>query len=811
MSTLIIKIRGISCAGCVSKIEKGLNSREGVTSAQINLATGEGKVTFDEQVLSSEQLVTALDSLGYPAIVKNQVFPIRGVHCASCVMKVENEFQKLAGILKAAVNLADGSVAVEYIEGSLVPEDFVKAADKAGGYELVLDGFSESAYEIEQRSESLRLKRKLVTSISLSAVVLVLSMMHMIPGVHELNRSILNPLLFILTLPVYALGGAQFHVGLIKNLRHFSADMNSLISIGTTSAFLYSSAATFFPQLFVSSGLTPAVYFDTAAVIISLILFGRFLENRAKRGTGEAIRKLLELGAKTATVLKSDKEYQVPIEEVRAGDMLIVKPGEKIPVDGRVTSGSSSIDESMVTGESIPVFKKEGDSVTGATINSTGSFTFEAEKVGSDTFLAQIVRMVKEAQGSKAPIQRLADKVASIFVPAVIIVAIVAFVAWMFIGPEPRFLYALISFISVLIIACPCSLGLATPTAIMVGTGRGAELGILIKDAESIEKAGRLTTIVLDKTGTITEGKPQVTDLIAFDNVSDKRVLALAFAVESRSEHPIASAITRYATELGRNDLNATKFEAFPGEGAIAHVVDDVVAVGSTELMKRNDTKISSEALSTMNRLAREGKTPVLVSLNSEVIGCIAVADRIKKESPGAVNSLKKQNLSVILLTGDNKTTAAAIGADLGISEIEAEVIPSQKSEYIKKLQARHEIVAMVGDGINDAPALAQADVGVAIGTGTDVAIESSDVTLIKGDPQGIPKAINLGRTTMRIIRQNLFWSFFYNSVGIPVAAGVMYPFTGLLLSPMIAAAAMALSSVSVVSNSLRLKRFNAE
>jgi Cu+-exporting ATPase len=614
--------------------------------------------------------------------------------------------------------------------------------------------------------------------------------------------------LFFLTTPVLIYSGRQFYVGAWKALKHRTTDMNTLIAMGTGAAYLYSLVATFFP------GFLPEnmrhVYYDTTAVIITLILFGRLLEARAKGRTSEAIKKLMGLQPKTARVVRDGNEIDIPIDQVKVGDLIIVRPGERIPVDGEVTSGNSSVDESMLTGESMPVTKTAGDEVIGATINKTGSFQFRATKVGKETALAQIIRLVKEAQGSKAPIQRLADFVASIFVPVVIGIAILAFIVWINFGPEPRLIYALVTLVTVLIIACPCALGLATPTSIMVGTGKGAEYGILIKSAEALETAHKINTIVLDKTGTITVGKPAVTDIISLNNFDEADLLSMAASVEQNSEHPLAEAIVNGAREKGLKILKPENFTALPGFGVTAQLNGANVSLGNLKLMQEHGFDIGS-LKDQATALADEGKTPIFIAFNNKAVGLVAVADPIKEDSAKSIKNLQTMGLEVAIITGDNKRTAEGIAIKLGIKRVLAEVLPDEKAMQVKMLQQEGKIVAMVGDGINDAPALAQADVGIAIGTGTDIAMEAGDITLIKGNITGVVTAIQISNATMKNIKQNLFGSFIYNTLGIPIAAGILYPFLGILLNPMFAAGAMAASSVTVVSNALRLRKFKTK
>jgi Cu+-exporting ATPase len=612
-------------------------------------------------------------------------------------------------------------------------------------------------------------------------------------------------ILFLLTTPVLFWAGSRFFVGAWRAFRHRTADMNTLIALGTGAAYLYSVVATFAPVLLPES--LRAVYYDTTAIIVGLILMGQLLEARAKGQTNEAIRKLMGLQAKTARVLRDGNESDIPIEEVLVGDTVIVRPGEKVPVDGVVLEGTSSLDESMITGESIPVSKQPDDEVIGATLNKTGSFKFRATKVGKDTALAQIIQLVQQAQGTKAPIQRMADLISGYFVPAVILVAVWSFAIWFVFGPPPPLLHALVTAVTVLIIACPCALGLATPTSIMVGTGKGAENGILIRSAEALETAHKLDAIVLDKTGTITKGKPELTDTVAEGPVTEAELLRLAASVEKASEHPLAQAIVDGAKARGIKLADPSDFEAVPGHGVLAVVDGRHLVLGNLKMMQQIGARL--DGLEAKARaLADDGKTPMYVAVDGQAAGLVAVADTVKEDSREAITRLKQLGLEVVMLTGDNRRTADAIARQVGVDRVMAEVLPEDKARNVQMLRREGKTVAMVGDGINDAPALAQADVGLAIGTGTDVAIEASDITLIKGSLTTVAVAIDLSRATMRNIKQNLFGSFVYNTLGVPIAAGVLYPFFGILLSPIIASLAMALSSVTVVGNALRLRTF---
>ena len=670
-----------------------------------------------------------------------------------------------------------------------------------------------SRIKLQKRKEFYENKRtrillqKLVTGAILS-IIIILASMDLMPGISLLSTQLRYIIIFILTCPVQFWVGAQFYKGLVSVFKYKMADMNTLIAVGTLSAFIYSTAVTFFFSYFERSGIATDLYFDTAAMIIVLILLGKYFEKRAKSRASSAIKKLLDLQARKAVIIRDGQQEEVDINEVVMDDIVLVRPGEKIPVDGMIVDGISSIDESMVSGESIPVEKRYGDEVIGATVNLSGSFKFRVTKVGDDTFLAQVIRMVEEAQGSKAPIQRLADKVSSYFVPSVISVAALTFIIWAVFGPPPSITTALIRFVSVLIIACPCALGLATPTAIMVGTGKGAENGIFVKDASSLEIAHRLTTIVFDKTGTLTMGKPEVQDIVlAHDStIKDKeKLLYFAASSELHSEHPLGKAIVEKARDLNISLSQPKGFKALSGLGIIAEVSGQRIVKGNSLLMEQEGIPTRSLEKK-MEDISKKGRTPVYISIDGELAGIISVADSLKKNASKIVDELKSMGLDVVLITGDNRNTANAIAADIGIEKVYAEVLPGQKAEKIRKLQKKGELVAMVGDGINDAPALVQSDMGIALGTGTDIAIESGKVTLVGGDLKGVLNAINLSRNTIRIIKQNLFWAFFYNLLLIPVAAGALYPFFGIQISPIFAAGAMAFSSISVISNSLRLR-----
>ena len=798
---------------------------------------------------------------GYTPMVEKVTIPVSGISCASCVATIEEALRRSPGVVSATVNFATNAATVEFAPVAATVADLRRTIRDAGYEPLeAAEGSALADHEKTAREREIRtLKRKLAAGIVLSVPTVLGSMHHWFPWVPEILRNFW--VLWAFTTPVQFWVGAQFYRGAWTALRHRTSDMNTLIAVGTSAAYFYSLAMTIAPDFFRTRGITPAVHYETAAVIITLILLGRLLESIAKGRTSEAIKRLMGLQSKTARVVRDGEETDVPLDEVRIGDRVVVRPGEKIPVDGIVREGASAVDESMLTGESLPVEKRPGDGVIGATLNKTGAFRFEATKIGKETVLAQIIRLVEEAQGSKAPIQRMADRVAGVFVPTVIGIAVLTFLVWLAVGPSPAFLFAMLNFVAVLIIACPCALGLATPTAIMVGTGKGAELGILIRSGASLETAHKVTTVVFDKTGTLTKGEPEVTDIVRAESretrgetdeargvsrelraesretrdetdearaasrelraesretragtdetraVSREELLRVAASLERGSEHPLGEAIVTRAKEQGLTLSEVTEFEAVPGLGVRGRVDGRTVLLGNARFLAESGFDVHPLAPAA-EELATQGKTPMFVAVDGRTAGLIAVADTLKERSGEAVRALHRLGLELIMITGDNRRTAAAIAKQAGIDRVLAEVLPEQKADEIRKLQAEGKVVAMVGDGINDAPALAQADVGIAIGTGTDVAMEASDITLIRGDLTSVVTAIELSKRTIRTIRQNLFWAFLYNVLGIPIAAGALYPFTGLLLDPMIGSAAMALSSVSVVSNSLRLRRF---
>ncbi len=814
---ITLPITGMSCASCVNRVEKALTKTEGVLGASVNLASEKARIEYDPAVCEPKDLVDIVRDAGYEAEVTRTSFGVTGMSCASCVGRVEKALRKAPGVVDVGVNLAAEKATVDYLPGASGTEDFERIVEGAG-YGVVREEEESEGSGDAREEEHKRLRDNFLVAAALTLLVLIGSILHMLGFAPPVPERWLNFVLLALATPVQFWAGWRFYRGAWGALKHGQANMNTLVVVGTSAAYLYSAVATFAPGLFAGRA---DVYFDTSSLIITLILLGRLLEARARGRTNEAIKKLAGLQAKTARVVRDEEEMDVPVEEVVAGDVVVVRPGEKVPVDGVVVSGESAVDEAMISGESIPVTKRESDEVIGATVNKTGSFRFMVTRVGKDTALARIMKMVDEAQSTKAPIQRLADRISGVFVPIVMALAVVTFLVWLVFGPAPAFTFALLNFVAVLIIACPCAMGLATPTSIMVGTGRGAERGILIKGGEALEGAHAIDTVVLDKTGTLTRGEPRLTDVIPANGFPEDDLLALAAAAERNSEHPLGEAIVNGARERSLALADPEAFDAPTGRGVRATVSGREVLVGSRKLM--DESGVLEDGLAPrFEELSAAGKTPVFVAVDGKPAGLVAVADVVREESREAIGRLHEMGVEVAMITGDNRRTAEAIARQLGIDRVLAEVLPQDKADEVKRLQGEGKKVAMVGDGINDAPALAQADVGIAIGTGADVAMEAADLTLISGDVRGVARAISLSRATIRNIRQNLFWAFAYNVVLIPVAAGILYPFfsggtvpealTPVLgqygfLNPVLAAAAMALSSVTVVSNSLRLKR----
>lgn len=797
-----VPISGMTCAACAIRIEKGLKKLEGVESASVNLALETSTVVYDPEKISLGDIRSRIESLGYGVVSDKAELSITGMTCAACAARIEKGLRKLPGVLEANVNLALETATVEYDAGQVGVNDLIRQVEKLG-YQAAAKGDQTDAETVDRRAEEIdRQTGKFLFSLILSLPLLWAMVGHFsFTSFIWLPEMFMNPWVQLaLATPVQFVVGRQFYVGAYKALRNGSANMDVLVALGTSAAYFYS---LYLAVRSIGSGAhMTELYFETSAVLITLILLGKLFEAKAKGRSSQAIRKLMGLKAKTAVVVRDGEELTIPVEDVRPGDIVHVKPGEKVPVDGIVLEGQSAVDESMLTGESVPVDKAAGDAVIGATLNKNGFLKVRATKVGKETALAQIIRVVEEAQGSKAPIQRLADSISGIFVPVVVGIALVTFAVWYLLVTPGDFASALEKGIAVLVIACPCALGLATPTSIMAGSGRAAELGILFKGGEHLETTHKLDTIVLDKTGTVTKGEPELTDVLAY-GMEDAELLALVGAAEKHSEHPLAQAIVKGIADRGVTLTGADSFEAIPGFGIRAAVDGREVLVGTRRLLDQHQIPFD-QAAEAMSRLEREGKTAMLVAVDGRLAGLVAVADTIRPTSREAVQRLKAMGLEVVMMTGDNRQTAEAIARQAGIDRVIAEVLPEGKADEVKKLQQQGRRVAMVGDGINDAPALATADIGMAIGTGTDVAMEAADITLMRGDLTGVADAIVMSRKTIRNIKQNLFWAFAYNALGIPVAA------LG-FLAPWLAGAAMAFSSVSVVLNALRLQRVKLE
>jgi Cu+-exporting ATPase len=808
---LTLQVEGMSCASCVRRVEAALESVPGVADASVNLATETARVTLNGAVPPSA-LVEAVEKAGYAPVVTEAVLDIEGMSCASCVRRVEQALKSVPGVIEASVNLANESARVRYLAGTTTPAEIAKAAAAIGypAHPRRTEGGAELApAEARRAAEIERLGRLTLLAAVLAAPVFVLEMgSHFIPGMHALIGATIGHqtsrvIQFVLTTIVLSGPGLRFYTKGFPALFRGAPDMNALVALGTSAAYLFSVVATFAPQLLPEG--TAQVYYEAAAVIVVLILFGRWLEARAKGRTGEAIRRLVGLQPKTARVIRDGAAVEVPIEEIVPGDIVEIRPGERVPVDGEVVEGASFVDESMITGEPVPVEKRPGAQVVGGTVNGSGSLRVRATAVGADSVLAQIIAMVEAAQGAKLPVQGLVDRITAWFVPAVMAVAAVTVLIWLAVGPEPALGHALVAGVSVLIIACPCAMGLATPTSIMVGTGRAAELGVLFRKGDALQRLEEVRVVAFDKTGTLTRGQPEMTDFAVVGDFSEAEVLAAVAAVEARSEHPIAKAIVAKARARDLTLAEPEAFEAITGYGVCARVGGREVLVGADRLMKREGVALG-EMEERLAELARRGRTPLLAAIDGRIAAVIGVADPVKPGTPAAIAALHEQGLKVAMITGDNAVTARAIAEELGIDAVVAEVLPAGKVEALRRLRGEHGPLAFVGDGINDAPALAEADVGIAIGTGTDVAIEAADVVLMSGDLRGVVNAFAISRAVMRNIRQNLFWAFGYNTALIPVAAGVLYPATGIMLSPVLAAGAMAMSSVFVLSNALRLR-----
>ncbi|MFH0385654.1 heavy metal translocating P-type ATPase [Streptococcus sp. A18] len=808
-----ISVSGMTCASCAMTVEKAVGKLTGVEEASVNLATEKLSVSFDENVLSLSDIGHAVEKAGY-GLVRNlitETYAIEGMTCASCAMTVEKALGKLAGMEEVAVNLATEKATMTYDKDRLDAAAILSAVEKAG-YKAVLPQTNSpvSAVDSKEQYQS-DLWSRFIWSTVFTLPVLYIAMGPMLPGGGlPLPAFLHQPLTFalvqlFLTLPVMYIGRAFYQKG-FKTLFAGHPNMDSLIAVGTSAALVQGLIMTVLiarGQADLSHG-HPELYFESAAVILTLITLGKHMEALSKGWTSDAIKKLMNLAPKTARLIRDGQEITLPLEQVQVGDVLQVRPGEQIPVDGKVLQGQSTVDESMLTGESLPVKKAVGDSVVGATLNQHGAFQMQATKVGADTTLAQIIRLVEEAQGSKAPIAQLADRVSAVFVPIVMVLALLSGLAWWTLGQEP-WIFSLSITISVLVIACPCALGLATPTAIMVGTGKGAENGLLFKSGQAVEVLQKVDTIVFDKTGTITQGKPQVTDMTVFSSATEEEVLQLAASAEQYSEHPLAQALLKSAEDAGLSLLPSQDFQALSGRGLSVKIAEQTILLGNEKLMKESGIALGS-AIATAEAYANQAKTPVYMATDGQLLAVIAIADQVKPSSQAAIQALHQMGLEVVMLTGDNEKTAQAIADQVGIDTVISQVLPEDKANQVKALQAQGKQVAMVGDGINDAPALAQAEVGIAIGSGTDVAIESADLVLMHSDLMDVPKAVRLSQLTMKTIKQNLFWAFAYNVIGIPIAMGLLHLFGGPLLNPMLAGAAMALSSVSVLLNALRLR-----
>jgi Cu2+-exporting ATPase len=796
-STVSLPLEGMDSEHCALIIDKGLSKVPGIKTHTVELNNNRAIINTGDDAEVLKKAVEAIRDLGYDVSTVKKNFPVLNMTCASCAISSESILRSQPGVINVAVNYANATTQVEYVPTVTDPQK-LKAALQAIGYDLMIDESEEGKDQLAeiQKQKADTLKNKTIGAILLSIPTVIIGMFFM-------NMPYADYIMWALSTPVVLVFGRQFFVNAWKQTKHRSANMDTLVALSTGVAYIFSAFNTLYPQYWHNKGLHAHVYFEAAAVVIAFILLGKMLEERAKGNTSSAIKKLMGLQPNTVTVVhEGGHQMEMPIAKVKVGDALLVKPGEKIAVDGTVSEGSSFVDESMISGEPIPVEKKQGEKVFAGTINQKGSFQFTADKIGGDTILAQIIKMVQQAQGSKAPVQRLVDKIAGIFVPIVIIISILSLIAWVLLGGENGLTQGLLALVTVLVIACPCALGLATPTAIMAGVGKGAENGILIKDAESLELAKKVNAIILDKTGTITEGKPVVTDILWLNN--DETSLPVLASLENASEHPLAEAVVKHIGKVP--NLPVHHFESITGFGAKAYVGNSMYYVGNASLLKTNHISIASQLESAASKWLSEAKTVIFFADEKQALAVVAIADKIKETSVQAVKELQSSGIEVYMLTGDNQSTAKAIAAQVGISHYKAEVLPAHKADFVKELQQQGKIVAMVGDGINDSNALAQADVSIAMGKGSDIAMDVAKMTIISSDLTKIPQAIKLSRYTVASIRQNLFWAFIYNLIGIPIAAGVLYPINGFLLNPMIAGAAMALSSVSVVANSLRLR-----
>ncbi len=804
-----VPITGLKDANSAGSLQNTLETVPGVQGVTVNLSTGIANIQYDPLKTSLAKLSAAVRSAGFSLGGTQTRIGIQDIRCASCVKFIEDELLKTPGVLEASVNIGTQEATVNNLPEKTILAQLDQAIE-SWGYKTrrITSETPVDKQQSEQEKEYRRLMSHFWLAAAISIPVMIIAYSKYLPIVRAWSDETLRlawGLSAVITLAVMFWSGIDFFTGAWAALKHRAANMNTLIALGTAAAWLYSTFTVLFPGVFPKGTAEP--FFDVVAVVIALVVLGQALELRAKGRTSEAIKKLMGLQAKTARVIRDGQEVDLPVEEVLAGDVVMVRPGEKVPMDGILVEGSSAVDESMLTGESLPVSKKIGDEVIGATINKTGAFKFRATKVGKDTALAQIVKMVQDAQNSKAPIARMADTVSGYFVPVVMILAVITFIIWFDFGPQPQLIYALITGVTVLIIACPCALGLATPMSLMVGVGKGAENGILIRSGEALQTAQEIQTVVLDKTGTITKGKPELTDAIVAGSWNENDLLQLAATVERSSEHPLAESIVEGAKSRGIALSEPDEFEAVPGHGVSASVGGRRVALGNLKMMDREQVNLGDFEQKSAS-LADDGKTPMYVAVDGQLAGIVAVADTVKDDSAEAIASLQKMEIEVVMITGDNKRTAEAIARKVGITRVLSEVLPEDKAHNVQLLQAEGKKVAMVGDGINDAPALAQADIGLAIGTGTDVAIEASDITMIKGSLKSVATAIEVSRATMNNIKQNLVGAFIYNVLGLPVAMGILFPFFGVLLNPLLAGAAMAFSSVTVVSNANRLRTF---